>query len=155
MTARARVLAIAAAGLLGLAVSSYLTLVHAVSAPLACGAGGTVNCERILTSGFAVIAGTQVPTAAAGLAWFGASTGLALAWLARPGQPLLSTLQLLWASAGLAVVLGLVFVEVVLLGAICAWCTVAHALVLATFLVAVSDEAWSFAPVSASSRPSR
>jgi uncharacterized membrane protein len=35
-------------------------------------------------------------------------------------------------------VLCLVFVEIVMLGTICVWCTAAHALVVATFLLAIA-----------------
>jgi uncharacterized membrane protein len=144
VSSRLRQAVIALAGLLGLAVSAYLTAAHASPAALACGTGGAVNCERVLSSDFAVIAGTPLPTAAAGVAWFLASVALALARLAWPGAPLLARLQLLWAGTGLAVVIGLVFVEIVLLGVVCAWCTAAHALVLVTFLAAVTEvEAWS------------
>jgi uncharacterized membrane protein len=38
----------------------------------------------------------------------------------------------------MAVVLYLVFIEIVKLGAICLWCTVAHVLVLLIFLIAVT-----------------
>jgi len=31
-----------------------------------------------------------------------------------------------------------VFIEIVMLGAVCLWCTVAHALVLITFLVVIT-----------------
>jgi uncharacterized membrane protein len=132
---------VAAAGLVGLAVSVYLTEVHWASAALLCSNGGAVNCERVLSSAYGVIAGTGVPTAAAGIGWFAVSIGLALPRWRRPGSALLSRLHLLWSGAGLAVVVGLVFVEIVLLGAICAWCTVAHAMVLVTFLALVTAEA--------------
>ena len=140
--ARLRAAGVALAGQAGAGVSVYLTLVHSAAAPLACSASGVVNCERVLTSGFAVLAGTSVPTSAAGIAWFGVSALLALARL-RSDAPPLARLQLAWSAAGLAVVLVLVFVEIVLVGAICAWCTGAHLLVLLTFLVVVQE---AFAP---------
>jgi uncharacterized membrane protein len=103
-----------------------------------------VDCERVLSSGFADIAGTPVPVAATGLVWFPVGAGLALARLTRPASPPLWTAHLVWSAAGLIAVLGLVFVEIVLLGAICAWCTVAHGLVLLMFLAAIADERWPF-----------
>ena len=128
----------AAAGLAGLAVSVYLTAVHFSTVPLACSTSGAVDCERVLTSGFGVIAGSVVPTSASGIVWFAVSTGLAVAQLAGRGSPLLLRAQLVWSALGLATVVGLVFIEIVMLGAICLWCTTAHALVVVTFLLVIT-----------------
>ena len=118
-----------AAGLAGLGVSIYLTAVHYTGVPVACPANGTISCEAVLSSRYGVIAGTSVPTSAAGIVWFAVS---ALLWTRRPGR-----VQLAWSVAGLATVLLLVFVEIVLVGAICVWCTAAHVLVLVIFLIAL------------------
>lgn len=129
---------IAAMGLAGLAVSTYLTFVHYSAAPLVCSTSGAIDCERVLTSGFAVIGGSALPTSAAGIAWFAVSAGLAVAQLAGRDSPLLSRAQLAWSALGLATVVGLVFIEIVMLGAVCLWCTVAHTLVLITFLLLIT-----------------
>jgi len=118
-----------AAGLAGLGVSIYLTAVHYAGVPVACPANGTISCEAVLSSRYALIAGTNVPTSAAGIVWFAIS---ALLWTRRPGR-----IQLAWSVAGLATVLLLVFVEIVLVGVICVWCTAAHVLVLVIFLIAL------------------
>jgi uncharacterized membrane protein len=118
------------ASVAGLAISVYLTVVHFSTIPLACPANAVVNCEQVLTSRYAVIAGTALPTSAAGIVWFAISAGLALL---RRRRELLA-----WASVGLATALFLVYVEIVQLGAVCIWCTAAHAMVLLTFLVALS-----------------
>lgn len=118
-----------AAGLAGLSVSIYLTAVHYAGVPVACPANGSINCEAVLSSRYALIAGTNVPTSAAGIVWFAIS---ALLWTRRPGRA-----QLAWSAAGLAAVLLLVFVEIVLVGVICIWCTAAHVLVLVIFLIAL------------------
>jgi uncharacterized membrane protein len=129
---------IAAVGLAGLAVSVYLTFVHYSAAPLVCSTSGAIDCERVLTSGFAVIGGSGLPTSAAGIAWFIVSGALAVAQLAGRGSPLLARAQLAWSALGLATVIGLVFIEIVMLGAVCLWCTVAHALVVITFLLVIT-----------------
>jgi uncharacterized membrane protein len=77
-----------------------------------------------------VIAGTSVPTSAAGIVWFAVS---ALLWAGRAAR-----LQLAWSALGLVTALFLVYVEIVQLGAICIWCTAAHILVLVIFLIAVT-----------------
>ncbi|HEX9098020.1 MAG TPA: vitamin K epoxide reductase family protein [Candidatus Dormibacteraeota bacterium] len=125
----------AAAGVAGLAISIYLTVVHYSALPLVCSTTAAVDCGRVLSSGYAVIAGTGVPTSMAGVAWFAVSTTLATAQLARPSSQNLAHIHLVWSGLGLATVLYLVFVEIVQLGAICIWCTVVHILVLVTFLV--------------------
>ncbi len=120
-----------AASVAGLGVSIYLTAVHYAGVPLACPANGTISCEAVLSSQYAVIAGTAVPTSAAGIVWFAVS---ALLWTRGPGR-----IQLAWSIAGLVTVFSLVFVEIVRIGAICIWCTAAHALVLLIFLVALTE----------------
>jgi len=118
------------ASVAGLAISVYLTVVHLSTIPLACPANAVVNCEQVLTSRYAVIAGSALPTSAAGIVWFTLSGGLALF---RRRRALLA-----WASIGLVTALFLVYVEIVQLGAVCIWCTAAHAMVLLIFLVALT-----------------
>jgi uncharacterized membrane protein len=125
---RLRALAVAAS-VAGLGISIYLTAVHYAGVPLACPVNGAINCEAVLSSPYAVIAGTAVPTSVAGIVWFAVS---ALLWISR-----FSRIQLAWSIAGLVTVLSLVFLEIVRIGAICLWCTAAHVLVVIIFLVAV------------------
>jgi uncharacterized membrane protein len=125
------------AGLAGVGVSIYLTVVHYAGIPLACPANAVVNCEQVLSSSYAVVDGSGIPTSAAGIAWFGVSACLATAVLLKHGDTLWATLQLGWSTIGLITVLYLVYVEIVRLGAVCVWCTVAHALVLVIFLIAL------------------
>jgi uncharacterized membrane protein len=117
------------ASVAGLAISVYLTVVHFSTIPLACPANAVVNCEQVLSSRYAVIGGSALPTSAAGIVWFAISAGLALL---RRRQALLA-----WASIGLVTALFLVYVEIVQLGAICVWCTATHAMVLLVFLIAL------------------
>jgi uncharacterized membrane protein len=117
------------ASVAGLAISVYLTVVHFSTIPLACPANAVVKCEQVLTSRYAVIAGTALPTSAAGIVWFAISAGLALL---RQRRALLA-----WASIGLGTAVFLVYVEIVQLGAVCIWCTAAHAMVLVIFLIAL------------------
>jgi uncharacterized membrane protein len=125
------------ASLAGLGISVYLTVAHYSTIPLACPTGGVVSCEQVLSSRYAVIGGTGLPTSAAGMAWFAISVGLAIAGLRSP-RPQLARVQLAWSAIGLATVIYLVYVEIVLLGAICLWCTAAHVLVLVIFLIVLS-----------------
>ena len=135
---RALVAAAALASLGGLAISIYLTVVHYSALPLVCTTTGIISCERVLGSSYSVIAGTGLPTSAAGIAWFSVSAVLAAVQLGRPRSQRLLRWHLVWSVAGLGTVIFLVFVEIVQLGAICIWCTSAHALVVMTFLIALT-----------------
>jgi len=121
-------LAAVAASVVGVGVSIYLTMVHYAGITPACPVSGTINCEAVLSSSYAVIAGTSVPTSVAGIVWFGVS---ALLWGWRFGP-----VHLAWSAVGLLTVLYLVFIEIVRVGAICLWCTAAHVLVVAIVMIA-------------------
>ncbi len=115
--------------LAGVAVSIYLTVVHYAGFVPACPVSGAISCEAVLSSPYAVIAGTSIPTSVAGILWFAVSAAL---W-ARPRRSLL----LAWSMLGLLTVIYLLFVEIVLVGAVCLWCTAAHALVVVLVLIAM------------------
>jgi uncharacterized membrane protein len=123
-------MAVIALSLAGVGVSIYLTLLHYAGVTPACPSSGPVDCEAVLTSTYSVIAGTTIPTSAAGIVWFGVS---AVLWGWRFGP-----VHLLWSAIGLATVLYLVFVELAVLRVICLWCTAAHVLVFAIALIAVT-----------------
>ena len=114
----------------GVAVSIYLTLLHYAGITPACPATGTINCEAVLTSSYAVIAGTTIPTSAAGVVWFAVS---AVLWGWRVGP-----VHLVWSAIGLATALYLVFIELVDIRVICLWCTAAHLLVFSIAIIAVT-----------------
>lgn len=122
-----------AASVAGLGVSIYLTVVHYSSIPLACPATAQINCEQVLSSAYGVIGGSAVPTSAAGIVWFAVSALLAAGRLT--GRVELARPQLAWSALGLVTVLFLVYVEIVQLGALCIWCSAAHVLVVAIFLI--------------------
>jgi uncharacterized membrane protein len=124
-----------AASVAGLGVSIYLTVVHYSSIPPACPATAQINCEQVLSSAYGVIGGSAVPTSAAGIAWFAVSALLAAGRLT--GRAGLARPQLAWSALGLATVLFLVFIELVVLGAVCVWCSAAHVLVLLIFLISL------------------
>jgi uncharacterized membrane protein len=119
-----------AASVAGVAISVYLTVVHYAGFAPACPVSGPINCEAVLSSPFAVVAGTTIPTSAAGIVWFAVSAALSLRPLGRT--------QLGWSALGLFAVLYLVFIEIVRIGAVCLWCTAAHVLVLLIFLIALT-----------------
>lgn len=119
------------AGVAGLLVSVYLTVLHYAGVVPGCPVTGPINCDAVLSSSYALIVGTSIPTSAAGIVWFAASAAL---WLRPVGRP-----HLAWSALGLVTVVYLVFIEIVWVGAICLWCTAAHVLVVIIFLAAVTS----------------
>jgi uncharacterized membrane protein len=126
------------ASVAGFGVSIYLTVVHYSSVPLVCSTTGAVDCERVLSSAYAVIAGSALPTSAAGIVFFAITGAMALSRWTGIDSSLLQRLQMGWSAIGVLVVLSLVFVEIVILGTICIWCTAAHALAVAIFVANAS-----------------
>src|SRR5579859_7626456 len=121
-------------GGLGLLVSAYLTATHyfAEQVPLACSTGGFVDCEQVTTSAESMIG--AVPVAVLGLVWFGVLLALVAGRRMRLSRSLLN-LQMGWAVLGLLSIFYLVYAELFLIGALCLWCTVVHALVVVLFLM--------------------
>ena len=122
----------------GLAVSLYLTIAHFTSnAILACGSGGTVNCERVITSPESFFFG--VPVAILGLFWFVAMTALCVPRAWRSSARWVTRARALLAVAGIGFVLWLVYAELYRIGAICLWCTVVHVITFVLFVLIVTQ----------------
>lgn len=117
----------------GFAISLYLTAQHYAVAPLVCNLSG-FSCERVLTSVYATIPFTSLPTASLGLPFFLLLALLLLLRLFHPDSLLLSRLALGLAFLGLLFALLFVYFEVVLIGAYCLWCTLVHILLVLIFL---------------------
>jgi uncharacterized membrane protein len=103
----------AAVASIGLAIASYLTIVHYAGAAPACAIAH--GCETVQHSSYAKVGG--VPVALAGLAGYVAL----LATLLRDGENW-RTATAFFALAGLGFSLWLTWVEVGILHAICIWC---------------------------------
>jgi uncharacterized membrane protein len=115
---------------LGLGMALYLSYEHATgSTSLVCSDTGTINCLKVTTSSFSVIAG--IPVAYLGLAYFVVGLFVMLPALWRRGG-VFSIVRLGYTTVGLLMVLYLVYVELFKLQTICLWCTGVH---IATFLL--------------------
>src|SRR5258708_23091239 len=122
--------------LVGAGISVYLTAVSYANGKLICTNSGKVNCARVLSSAYSVVAGTSIPISVPGLAWCLVLAGLAIIGLRTIARPRwLNIAQFLWAFLGILTALYLVYVEIVLLHSICAWCTALHVLILLVFLI--------------------
>ncbi|HZD80747.1 MAG TPA: vitamin K epoxide reductase family protein [Actinomycetota bacterium] len=118
----------------GLAVSAYLTIAHFTRPSLlACSTGGTINCEAVTTSAQSTFLG--IPVAVLGLAWFAAMTLLCLPAAWRSASRSLHLLRLAGSIVGIGFALWLVYAELVIIRAICLWCSAAHVFAFALFVV--------------------
>jgi uncharacterized membrane protein len=126
------------AAVAGLAVSVYLTTVHYAGTPLVCTSGGVVDCAAVTSSKYSTVPGTSLPVTVPGMLWFLVSGALAaLAMLRAATEPSwLRAAHALLGAAGVVAILYFIWAEVQL-GRWCEWCTVTHALVALSFLVAL------------------
>ncbi len=126
--------------LVGAGIAVYLTAVHYENAPLICSTRGLIDCSRVLASPYSVVPGTSVPITVPGLAWCAISVALSivgLRLLTPQTQHRLYLAQLAWSLLGMLTVLYLVYVELVLLHTICAWCTGLHVIILIMLLTTI------------------
>jgi len=128
----------------GVAVASYLTYAHfTTAAVLSCPDTGVVNCTKVTTSPESVIFGV-IPVAVLGLAYFLAMVGLNLPWSwearGRAGA-WLARIRLAGAVVGIGFVLYLVSMEILVIGAICIYCTVVHVLTFGLLLLVAAGTA--------------
>lgn len=129
---RVRPIASGLLALVGLGLSSYLTLTHyfARAVPLACSATGAIDCEKVTTSPQSVVFG--IPVAVLGLAFFVPMLALCSPWAWASSRREVAVARLVLATAGMGFVLYLVSMELFVIGAICLYCTGVH---LTTFLL--------------------
>jgi uncharacterized membrane protein len=81
-----------------------------------------------------------VPITIPGLGWGVISGALAIVgWRLVSSQPWLSIAQFLWSLVGMLSILYLVYVEIVRLHTICAWCTALHVIILCIFLITLAQ----------------
>jgi len=129
---RALAWAVAALALIGLGVSAFLTWYDIVTPRGFCSLTGFFWCSEILTSQYSRIGG--VPTAFLGALWF-----IVVLWLAivvtRDEARLIYLLA--WSLLVIPGVGALAYIELVVIGAICPFCTSAHVLGLVILVLAV------------------
>ena len=121
--------AAAVVAIIGIADAVYLTVHHYAAAPVPCGAG--FDCEMVLTSPYAEIAG--IPLAAFGaVAYF---VAFSLALLTAFGD------RRMWKLFGVQVLLmacfsgWLIYVQAALIHAFCQWCLISAATTATLLLI--------------------
>ncbi|HXQ19288.1 MAG TPA: vitamin K epoxide reductase family protein [Acidimicrobiales bacterium] len=124
-----------ALSLLGLAIATYLTITHFSKAPLVCSDSGPINCQKVTTSAQSYF--LHIPVAVLGLAFYVAVTAcnLPAAWRSADRRIHMARLALL--GLGMCFALYLVSAELLIIGAICIWCTAVHVVTFALFVLVV------------------
>jgi uncharacterized membrane protein len=121
-------------GIVGLAISIYLTIVHYEEHLLVCTVGGG-GCETVQTSKFATIG--PIPIALLGIGMYATILGLIVARRYRPEWAFAATTAIFGITlAGVLYEIYLTYVEIWVIDAICPWC-VTFAIV--TFLIMVVE----------------
>jgi uncharacterized membrane protein len=153
-------------GILGLAVSAYLTYTHFTESKLlGCSESGLVNCEKVTTSAQSYVFG--IPVAVLGLAFyaFAAPIMSPWAWRALPGTSpaaggvlrawrtfvrFIPPLRLTSVVIGVCFVLYLLYAELFIIGSICLYCTSVHIITFILFILVVfAAAAWGLRPARA------
>lgn len=124
--------------LAGLALSTYLTYVHyAEPRSLSCPDTGVINCTRVTTSPESILFGF-LPVALAGALYFLAMTMLMTRHAWRSRRSSIATLRLVGAVAGVGMVIYLIYVEAVVVHALCLYCTGVHVIAFALFVAVLA-----------------
>jgi len=129
--------AVIASGLLtlvGLGIAIYMTIVHFVGKQaLICNATGAIDCWKVTTSPQSYV--FHIPVAILGLGYF--IVGLAInspwAWKSRDAR--IHIARIVYAVMGIGFVLWLVAAELLIIKALCLWCTGVHLVTFALFIV--------------------
>ncbi len=123
-----------ALSLIGVGLSTYMTIAHFTEATiLACSGGGELSCTAVTTSPQSMFLG--IPVAVVGLGYFVVMSALTSPQLWRRRDLWLARVRTVLAVAGMAFVLWLVAAEILIIGHICLWCTGVHVVMVALVLV--------------------
>lgn len=124
----------AVVSLAGVGVSAYLTLAHYdTHVRLVCSSKGLINCEQVTTSAQSIVFG--IPVALLGLGYFAAMTALNLPVVWKLRNTPVDVVRLTLAIVGIGFALYLVYAELVIINAICLWCSTAHVLAFILFVL--------------------
>ncbi|NNF87255.1 MAG: vitamin K epoxide reductase family protein [Acidimicrobiia bacterium] len=120
------------------AVAVYLTIAHYADPDLlVCSEGGTVDCSSVTSSDQSLLFG--IPVALLGLIWAAGVSVLCLPMAWRAASRRVHQARLVAVIGGMAFVLWLIYAELIIVGAICLWCTVVHVLAFGLFVVVVMN----------------
>lgn len=124
--------------LVGLGLSTYLTYVHYVEPrSLSCPDTGVVNCTKVTTSPESMLFGV-IPVALAGALFFLVLTALVAPQAWRAHRREVSLARTAAVVAGVGMVSYLVYVESVVVHALCLYCTGVHVVMFLLFVAVMA-----------------
>ena len=119
--------------LIGLAVSTYLTITHFQKADLVCSTTGTFNCLKVTSSAQSRFLG--IPVAFLGLGTYLVMCVLNSPWGWRAKWYWWHVARFVLAIISMCFVLWLIIAEVAIIGNICEYCTVVHIVTFTLLIV--------------------
>ena len=131
-----RVAVSGALALLGLALSIYLTITHFEPHFLVCTNSGTINCEKVTTSPQSYVFG--IPVAVLGLAYYAVVSAVNSPWAWRSTDRRVHLARLVLSAVGMCFVLYLISAELLVIKAICLYCTAVHVVTFFQLILVVS-----------------
>jgi len=135
---RLLVVATFAFALIGLGLSIYMTYEHYTgNKTLACSKSGWLNCSLVTTSKYSRVLG--IPVAVLGLVQYVAMSALCSPWAWRARARAVHIARFALSIVGMVSVLWLMTVELVILGAICEYCTGVHVVTFVLFVLIVQS----------------
>jgi uncharacterized membrane protein len=121
--------------IVGLGISTYLTITHFDPQALVC-SKGFVDCGKVTTSAESRFFG--IPVAFLGLFQYVVMIALCTPWAWRSPRREVHLARLVLAGVGMGFVLWLLSAELLIIGNICLWCTGVHVVTFALFVCVVS-----------------
>jgi uncharacterized membrane protein len=131
-----RSVALMVISLLGIGVSVYVTFLHYAHVAPVCSNSGAVNCEVVLTSPQSVFLGIPVPLY--GLFFFVGMFVFSLPKIWRASQWWVPWLRLIGSAGSMLFAFRLIYAELFEIRKLCLWCTSAHILAFAMFIIIVT-----------------
>ena len=120
--------------LLGVGVSTYMTIAYFTEASiLACSGGGELSCTMVTTSPQSRTLG--IPVAVLGLGYFIVMSVLTSPAVWRRNTQWVAKVRTTLLVGGLVFVLWLIAAEILIIGHVCLWCTGVHVILIALVLV--------------------
>ncbi len=133
---RWRVALSGALALIGLALSVYLTITHFEPHFLVCSNSGAINCELVTTSSQAYVFG--IPVAVLGLAYYVVVCAVNSPWAWRSADRRVHLARLALSVVGIGFVLYLISAELLVIKAICLYCTGVHVVTFAQLILVMA-----------------
>jgi uncharacterized membrane protein len=122
-----------ALSLIGLALSTYLTITHFRPADLVCTENGVFNCSLVTNSGESRFIG--IPVAFLGLGTYVVMTVLNSPWMWRARNYWIHVARYVLSIVSMCFVLWLLSAELLIIKSLCLYCTGVHIVTFALFIV--------------------